>query len=62
MSGLVALCGFALLAEHLFDLAPFTGDHLVAGVTLCPVTSKPNLTDASGLPQPRASTNLKFKV
>jgi hypothetical protein len=31
MSGLIALSGLALLAEHLYDLAPFTGDHLVAG-------------------------------
>jgi len=31
MSGLMALCGLALLLQHLYDLQPFTGDHLVAG-------------------------------
>jgi hypothetical protein len=34
MSALVALCGVALLAEHLYDLDPLTGDHLVAGALM----------------------------
>jgi hypothetical protein len=37
MSGLLALCGLALLVEHVFDLEPFTGDHLVAGVLMLTV-------------------------
>ncbi len=34
MSGLLALCGLALLVQHVFDLAPDTGDYLVAGVVM----------------------------
>jgi hypothetical protein len=31
---LLALCGWALLLQHVFDLDPFTGDHLVAGALM----------------------------
>jgi hypothetical protein len=35
MSGLLALCGLALLVQHLVELDPnFSGDHLVAGVLM----------------------------
>jgi hypothetical protein len=34
MSGLPALCGLALLVEHVFHLDPYTGDHLVAGALM----------------------------
>ena len=35
MSGLVALCGLALLVQHVSELGSnFTGDHLVAGIVL----------------------------
>jgi hypothetical protein len=38
MGGLVALCGLALLVEHVSDLGSnFTGDHLVAGIVLLAV-------------------------
>ena len=52
MSVLLVLCGLALLVEHLYDLEPFTGDHLVAGglmlalavIVLClPSESQPRL-------------------
>jgi hypothetical protein len=35
MSGLLALCGLALLAQHVAELGRnFTGDHLVAGTLM----------------------------
>jgi hypothetical protein len=37
MSGLLALCGLALLVQHVADLrsgSNFQGDHLVAGVLM----------------------------
>ena len=35
MSGLLALCGLALLVQHVTELGSnFTGDHLVAGVLM----------------------------
>jgi hypothetical protein len=35
MGGLVALCGLALLVEHVSYLgSDFTGDHLIAGIVL----------------------------
>jgi hypothetical protein len=38
MSGLVALCGLVLLAEHVSDLGSnFTGDHLAAGLIMLAV-------------------------
>jgi hypothetical protein len=38
MSGLVALCGLVLLAEHVSDLGSnFTGDHLAAGIIMLAV-------------------------
>jgi hypothetical protein len=38
MSGLVALCGLALLVQHVSELGSnFTGDHLVAGIVLLAV-------------------------
>src|SRR5262249_8772296 len=38
MSRLLALCGLALLVQHVFDLEPLTGDHLVAGVLMLTAT------------------------
>jgi hypothetical protein len=35
MSGLLALCGLALLAQHVAELGSnFTGDHLAAGALM----------------------------
>jgi hypothetical protein len=35
MSGLIALCGLALLVEHVAELGSnFQGDHLVAGALM----------------------------
>jgi hypothetical protein len=35
MSGLLALCGFALLVQHVAELGSnFHGDHLVAGALM----------------------------
>jgi hypothetical protein len=35
MSGLLALCGLALLVQHVAELnLNFTGDHLVAGILI----------------------------
>ena len=34
MSGLLALCSLALLAEHFYGREPFTGDQLIAGVLM----------------------------
>jgi len=33
-SGLLALCGLALLVQHVFDRAPEAGNHLVAGALM----------------------------
>jgi hypothetical protein len=38
MSGLIALCGLALLVQHLAEHGSnFTGDHLVAGALMLTV-------------------------
>ncbi len=34
MSGLLALCGLALLVQHVFELDPNTGGHLIPGVIM----------------------------
>jgi hypothetical protein len=34
MSGLLALCGLALLVQHVFDRTPEGGNHLVAGALM----------------------------
>jgi len=34
MSGLLVLCGLALLVQHVFDRAPWAGNHLVAGALM----------------------------
>jgi hypothetical protein len=34
MSGLVALCGLALLVQHILDRAPDAGHHLIAGLVM----------------------------
>ena len=35
MSGLVALCGLALMVQHVLEPDPnYTGDHLIAGIVM----------------------------
>jgi hypothetical protein len=34
MGGLVALCGLALLVQHVFERSDFHGDHLLAGIVM----------------------------
>ena len=34
IGGLVALCGLALLAQHVFERSNFHGDHLLAGIVM----------------------------